>query len=484
MSLRRVDARFLLPGAPQTAVVLDGLDEWRDGLADVGVDVGEDPATAPDLAAAPAALVRAALVRSPRAVIAEGGGARLLARTGYHVTRVLARPSVERPALLLPLADRLAARYAIDSWSVVDRPWKQARKAVARELAARRALPGLGHTIAVATKAVGPPYMVAAAGEHFALPSGLSWVLTLGQGDVLSRNAFHLFRAGEPTPEWVVKFARVPHYRDPFDRDEWGLRLAARAAGVVAARAPRLLARFDHQGVHASLETAATGARLRERLQAPGRRAAKLRMLDEVAAWIVELGLATAVAPSKLDSERARLQREVLPSWPGADAELLAALGPVPGVLQHNDLGTWNIVLDRGGFTAVDWESAREHGLPLWDLLYFLADALAMLDGAWVGNERPRHTVRLFLGDLPSSAVLFRWTRRAVEALGIPPGAVGPLATLCWLHHSLSHVARRSALDRFAADSPTPLHGVEGTAALWLDTPHLRTGWTHWRGGA
>jgi hypothetical protein len=222
------------------------------------------------------------------------------------------------------------------------------------------------------------------------------------------------------------------------------------------------------------------GRRLRELLQAPGRRAEKLRLIEAVSAWIVDLSRVTAAPPERLQGERLRLEREVLTQWPTADGHALADLPPLPAVLQHNDLGSWNLVFDGAQFTAIDWESAREHGLPLWDLFYFLADALAMIDGAWTGAERPNHTVRLFLGELASSRVLFDWTRRAVSALGLPPAAVGSVATLCWLHHSLSHVARGSALDRFAPGAPSPVHGVEGTAAAWLATPELRLGWTRW----
>jgi hypothetical protein len=367
-------------------------------------------------------------------------------------------------------------------WSVIDRRWKQARKVVARELAGRRALPGLGRTVAVATREVAEPFMVAAASSRFDLPDGLGHVLTLGQGDALSRSVFHLFPPGCPSPEWVLKFARVPAYREPFDRDERGLELAARAGPLVAQRAPRLVGRLEREGLHASLETAAVGRRLRERLQAPGSRAEKLRLVEAVCAWIVDLSRATAAPPERLQKERLRLEREVLTQWPTAGAQVLADLPPLPAILQHNDLGSWNLIFDGTDFTAIDWESAREHGLPLWDLFYFLADALAMIDGAWTGADRPDHTVRLFLGELASSRLLFAWTRRAVTALDLPSAAVGSVATLCWLHHSLSHVARGSALDRFAPGAPSRLHGVEGTAAAWLATPELRRGWTRWGG--
>src|SRR5204862_5988637 len=97
------------------------------------------------------------------------------------------------------------------------------------------------------------------------------------------------------------------------------------------------------------------------------------------------------------------------------------------------------------GFTAVDWESARRHGFPLWDLLYFLVDALVHLDGAWQPERRESHAARLLLGETASSEVLFRWVRKAVQALELPTDTVGAIATLAWLHHGLSPVARDAA---------------------------------------
>ena len=441
-----------------------------------------DAAARPELAVAPSSLARAALTSEAPMLIVEGRTPRAVQRAGFHAARLLPRPTASEPALLLPLDDPRPAAYAIDAWSVADRRWKQARRLVARELAARRLLPGFGRTVTVATRTAAPPFMIAAAATHIGLRPGLRWILTLGQGDVLSRNVFHLFDEDADTPSWVVKFARVAGYRESFDRDQRGLELAAQSGPVVARRAPHLLGRFEHEGLHASVETAAVGRRLREQLQAPGGRRKKLELVDTVAAWVVEMARETASHPSALESECSRLQSDVLSRWPAARADLVERLPALPGVLQHNDLGSWNIVFgDESSFTALDWESARRHGLPLWDLFYFLADALATIDGASRAADRPRHTVRLFLGELPSSQVLFDWTRRAVAALRLPPEAVGPIATLCWLHHSLSHVARSAALDRFAAGAAAPRHGLEDIAALWLADPALAGGWTRWR---
>jgi hypothetical protein len=164
----------------------------------------------------------------------------------------------------------------------------------------------------------------------------------------------------------------------------------------------------------------------------------------------------------------------------GATTDLVAALPPVSAVLQHNPLGSWNILVGDSSFTAVDWESAREHGLPLWDIVYFLTDALTTIDSA-ENQGWDDYFVRLYRGELPQSSLLFRWIRRAAEAAAVPATAVGPIITLGWLHHGLSHFHRRAALEHAnAIGYPSPPR-LERIAALWIETPGLGPTWTRWQ---
>ena len=195
--------------------------------------------------------------------------------------------------------------------------------------------------------------------------------------------------------------------------------------------APRLLARFTVDGLNASLETAATGERL-TRLLARTSRAHGVRLIEDVAGWIVATGTVTRAEPADLAAEQARLRDEVVPHWAdrGVEERLVTSLPEISAVLQHNDVGPWNIITDETSFTVVDWESARRHGLPLWDLVYFLTEALAGVDRV-VDADRDEYTVRLYRGALPSSATLFEWIRRGIQAAEIPPEAVGSIITLC-----------------------------------------------------
>ncbi len=467
MSLRRIDLRFAFPHEVRRAAVI-GLDAWRSGLDEAGVELAD---TDLDLAVAPVERAADALGLGARAVVLEGrGGARKLRRAGYATTRFLPLPSIEAPDLLLPLERDAPVGYALTTWRPAETRAKQARNRALAALA--RFVPDPRPLQALGLREPGPPATLAAA-ARFGVPADAGWFLTLGQGDDLTRAVFHVFAPGARNPGWVVKTARMPGYDEPFAKDEAGLALVETAGGVALRHAPRLLGRFEVEGRHASVETAAVGERLSTLLardRAHGRQA-----FDDVAGWVSDVGAQTA-GPGALGDELARLEREVLPSWK-APASLLSGLAELPAVLQHNDLGTWNTVWAAPGeFTVLDWESARADGLPLWDLLYFAVDALGLLDGARTAEQRAEHAIRLLRGELPASDTLFDTIRRHVARLAIPAEAVGPLATLCWLHHGLSHVRRGEQLGAEAQIPP-----AERIAPIWLDDPLLGPAWDRWR---
>ena len=485
MSLHRVDPRFVLPHPVRRAVVLDGLEEWRAGLISAGIEVSNEASdgSPPDVVVSPARLAaQARYLRAP-SIIVEGSRERPFRGGDYQARRVLLRPTRERPTLALPLDQQAPVSYALERWSVVDRRWKTARMRAARGLVSRGLFPPWASpVVTVASHAVGPPTLVAAAGE-LGVPSDASWFLTFGQGDALSRNAFQLFRADSDQPEWVLKFARVAGYSERFDNDERGLRLAHAAGDDIAAHAPRLVGRFDVDGVHASLETAAAGRRLPDLLLTPGNQSAKLELIERIAGWILELGRLTQRSPEAMSAERERLRGDVVPSWSelGVRSELADELPPLRAVAQHNDLGAWNVVADDGDFVVVDWENVREAALPLWDLFYFLGSALVLLDGRVTPEHLPARTVRLFAGEAPSSGRLFSWVRRGAEAADVPAEAVGALATLCWLSHSHSARDHNVDLATFTPRDPPRMHGLEGIAPAWMAHPSLGPSWSVWR---
>lgn len=479
MSLRRADVRFALPRPARRALVLGELPEWRETLQSVGIDVdGEESGRRADLVVAPASLARRAVASGADMLVVEGRGARRrLVESGCAVARYLPLPSLQSPNLLLPLEQASAARYALVEWRWNGDAIRAARNRAAAGLIRMRAFPELPILQTTGARTEAPPFMLSAA-ESLGVPLEAQWFQEPGQGDPLTRGVFHVFAGREREPQLVVKYARVRGYKEPFIRDEHGLRLAAGAGPTAAHQAPRFFGRFDVDGFHASVESAAVGRRLSTLLD--GNRRIARETIDAVASWLVRLAKETAEPPAALEAERRRLADELLPRWAstGAPQDLVARLPSLPAVLQHNDLGTWNVIVGRRTFTVLDWESAHRHGLPLWDLLYFLVDAIPLLDGAQDMQKRADGALAALRGDSRHSPLLFSWIRRAVEASGTPPEAVGPLATLCWLHHGLSHRGRATTLERVASEVTIP--PVERIASVWLADPALGPGWNRW----
>jgi hypothetical protein len=482
VSLRRVDVRLALPRPVRSAQVLGRLDGWREGLVLAGVEVVGD-GERPELTVAPASLAAEAVATEADVIVLEGRrAARDLRRAGYWARRILPLPDLERPDLLLPLAPGPAVPYALGRWRPAERSLKRLRNRAVATAVGRSLLPDVRPVQTVGLRDPGPPFPVAAA-SALGVPSDVSWFLTLGQGDALTRAVFHLFPAGADEPAWVLKVARVPGYSTPFERDERGLALAHRAGGSAAAHAPAALGRFEAGGLQASVETAARGERLSTLLRRSGGRRAGLALVERIAAWLLDVARETAAAPPALDAERARLREHVVGRWTdrGAPPDLVERIPTVDAVLVHDDLGTWNLVGGGDSFTALDWESAREHGLPLWDLLYFLVDALAQVDGARSDGERVRHALALMRGELVSSPLLFAWIRRAAAQSALPAESVGPIATLCWLHHGLSHVDRSETAAATGAETADRIPPVERIAPAWLADPLLGPDWSRWR---
>ena len=443
-------------------------------LAPAGEPLGDS-----DLAVASARSAGDAAATGAGMVVVEGARRSSLDSKALATRVFLTLPSVEAPTFFLPLDCRAALQYALRESLAPPVRWKRLRNRLLEPALARGIAPA-SRLVTVAQRGQAEPFLIGAAHE-LGIPERIEWFLAAGQGDALSRGVFQVFEQGAAEPRWALKFARVPDYAEPFDRDERGLRLAREVGGPIAEHAPLFLGRLVAAGIHASLESAAVGQRLLGFLHTAATRREKLQAIEAVAEWTLSVARHTLADPERLEPERGRLREHVLPHWPGAPGELADALAAVPAVFQHGDLGSWNVVVRPGGFTVLDWEDAVLDAPPLWDLWYLLADALAHLDVSAGPDTREQHFVRLFRGELPVSEILFRWTRLTVEALGIPADAVSALATLCWLDEGLGHHERLSAIGQYAPGTERARTQYERIGELWLSTPGLGLGWNSWQ---
>jgi hypothetical protein len=473
LTIRRVDIRFALAVEPRSAAVFGALPEFRAGLSAAAIPIVTD---APDLAVATAERTSDAVAAGADFVVVEGGDvSRRLRRAGYRTKVIMPMPSPDLPELLLPLRDRRAARRLLTSWRK-NPGWRgRIRYAVALNTAASGGAARLRPVFTVGSRPAGPPFPVAAAAA-LGVPADASWFLASPGPDALSRVVFVLARRGARQAEWALKVSRSRRQASAFVNEEAALAIVAAAGADVGRHAPRLLGRFSASGHECSLETAAAGERLATLL--PRLRAAALPLLDDVAAWIVAMGRATAGAATS-GAELDRLADNVLPRW-RAPASLVTAAAGVPAVFAHHDLGSWNIVTDGQMFTALDWESARPGALPLWDLAYFLVHALPIADGTMNELDPAGAMLALLRGDTDSARILFRWLKAGADSLGVAYDAVPSIVTLCWLHHGLSHVTRGhlGATGDGSASSFVP--PIERVAPAWLNDPRLGAEWPAW----
>ena len=476
MTLRRIDARFLLPHPVRRAVVLPGIDGWEEELERANVAVGSNGSDPLDLVVGPAERAAEAAALRPRAVIVEGRGGHGLARAGFRRCAYLPLPRHFDPLVFVPLGEAAPARYAVEQWAFADNRRKRVRNRILAALAGSGLLPPVRPEVVVASANGQLPFVVRAAFE-VGLPEDVRPLLLAGQGDDYSRATFLLFEPGVGEPSWALKFARLPVRLSSFEREKRGLELAQETGGVVSARAPRWLGSFEAEGLQCTLETAAHGKPLVALLRSSPDRGEKERAVARVCGWLLDVARETKAPPEGLQDERRRLVEDVLPDW-GLDSSLVHELPEVPAVLQHNDVGPWNVVASSDGFMVLDWEDALRHGLPLWDLFYFLVDASVHLDGATDPGE---HFERLFLGEAPSSELLFSWTRTMVEALELPPEAVGRIATLCWLQHGVASERRAEGTQDPRPRAHVAYGVLRELAQRWLEHPGLGAGWSRWQ---
>jgi hypothetical protein len=472
----RADAIFALPRVPETAAVFGDLPAWRSGLPRRGVEIVEGR-QAPDLAVA-AGSADLLNCEAPF-VIVDGplGREGVLREAGYRIRHLLALPRRGEPALIFDPRQRRAARYAIAGVLAHPELWRSMRGRLAAAMFGAGVRLPLGTGLMLGARAGGPPALIAAAGE-LGLPPDRDWVLLVAAGSAVRRDAFLLFPTGASRPDLALKFARVRNRGA--DRDARGLATVYSVGGSVAARAPRYLGGLRVGGFAASLETAAVGTKLSTLLRRPRTRAAKLKLIQPVVEWLIEVGRETASPPSSLESERRRLRDVVLPFWGVSDGSLADGLEDIPGTFQHGDMAGEHVVVDGREFTVLDWERASPHRFPLTDLTMLATDTLRIFDGALTEEERIPYLRALFTGAAPSSPILFRWLRDIGRALDLPTESVGGLVTAAWLD-----LGRLQAVERHRVASITgeklgePFK--ERAARAWLSDPALGLRWEGWR---
>jgi len=107
---------------------------------------------------------------------------------------------------------------------------------------------------------------------------------------------------------------------------------------------------------------------------------------------------------------------------------------PAPLVATHNDLTMWNIFREnKVDIGIIDWETARDTGLPLVDLFYAVVDGVAATQGY---ADRLRAFTACFVTGGIHEPVIEHLVRRLQRAIRLPDELLELCFHSCWIHHA------------------------------------------------
>ncbi|MEQ1760648.1 MAG: aminoglycoside phosphotransferase family protein [Vicinamibacterales bacterium] len=286
--------------------------------------------------------------------------------------------------------------------------------------------------------------------------SRFRWALS-AKGEYSSRKLlFFLTDVSRPSvgrPTYIAKMVRDAAFSPRLENEHRALaRLEALKIGDLGT-VPRSVFYGHHAGLAIVGETIVDGVPLLDRTDL----AAGCRYLRSAIDWFTTLGVAGAAGRNAAPGETAatvgglfaRFQ-EIYQLPPEEErflrrqVEVLGEAGAsLPLVMQHGDPGIWNMLATPEGRVAIlDWESAEEAGVPLWDLFYFLRTyAVAAARAGGTRDSLAAFTERFvrpsLLGRASSEAV-----RSYCAAVGVPRPLIEPLFYTCWMHRALKEATR------------------------------------------
>jgi hypothetical protein len=392
-------------------------------LAPGGVLWVDGPAPrVPDGVALPVAATP--VVGEPRTLASAGdeGLRRFLARVG------LSSPVVEPPRLEAPTRRLTRGRLARLGW----------RRAtlVVRDPAARPEEP--------------PAWLRAMAAAEGVDLEGMRWALS-ASGRYRSRKVvLFLLDHEADTPRYVVKMPRHPDEGGRLEREAAALAHVTAAGVDDGVTVPRVVfsGTVGRERLPVLGQLGLAGAPFRRRMSGTPDDPVLATLVD----WVTGLGAGSAepAKPGEVAERLEPLLHDFLRGGPSAEerrvlTDAVAALcdaQDLPLVLEHGDLGVWNVLVRLDGRPAVlDWEAGVPRGMPMWDLLYLLRSYAASSTRA--GADRARAVLDLLEGRPPLGDSFIGATAQYASALRLDPSLLVPLLLTCWMHRAQKEASRR-----------------------------------------
>lgn len=371
------------------------------------------------------------------------------------------------PQFWLPLDAPAAVAHVL-----ADRPARSRFQASLRPLWRAAARGGLLAPLCAVARAPGASEAVIGTGNSIdaLLPAHTSWVLLTGGRRSINKVVGLPFIEGRPDPPVIVKFARVPEADAALDREAEVLRLLEDERPEVPG-IPRVRGQYRRAGRLAVAESALFGRPLLSALTPATFGDLALR----VTRWLIGLAGSDRPDPAAwwprlvgepLEEFEHRFGRVLAPGAAERSRELLMGLGDLPQTCEHRDCSPWNVMLTKTGAPALlDWESAEPRGLPGVDLIYFLANAAFVLDGALESGRTQATYARLLDPSTPYGRVAAVCQEEYSSRVGIGPDTWRRLRLLCWIVHSRSYYRDLETLTAATPDAEA-LRGVLSVSLL------------------
>ncbi len=309
--------------------------------------------------------------------------------------------------------------------------------------------PGPDHGLVAGRTAAGsPPRWLSGIAASLDLPAEApGWTLEVPDS-YPSRKAIARLPGSPPSGGAVVKLTRHPRFNPRLENEAAQLAAASTLGHPVTGALPSVLATGPLAGLTVVAQTAV-----------PGRPFLDVSSLHHscplagaVARWTSDLAVAStrplhgAELADRLGELLDRFVHRFAPApdvagFLGEQVDRIGAAGTLPGVLFHGDLGTWNLLADRGRIRVLDWESAEWPGPPLWDLFYFVR-SFAVRSGRRRGLRRNRAVRRHLVVGSGFTPVAAGWVRSYTDRLGSDPELTAPLFHTCWMHRAVKESTR------------------------------------------
>jgi Phosphotransferase enzyme family len=369
---------------------------------------------------------------------------RKLSRAGFDDIRVLwpgPRSRNTTPQFWLPLDSPAAITYLL-----AERAHPGGAAAIIRRIWLLGLKTGMLAPLCMLARRPSPrTQSTAAGGEIDPLSERSAHVLLLTSGGRSINKVVGLpFGHDSTHPSVVVKFARVPEAESSLAHEARALQVLEQRHPSVKG-APRILGTARRAGRLAVYESGVYGRTLMSMLTP----ASFPRLAADLTQWLLELAAERGrearrswwprLVQQPLEGFSRRFGSVVHADDLNRVRDLLAGLRSLPIVFEHRDCAPWNALrTTSGAVTLLDWESAEPRGLPVLDLIYFLANAAFLLDGAFETGRTRESYARLLDPRTAVGRVGAEQLAVYCRAVGVAREMLPRLRLLTWIVHSRS----------------------------------------------